>query len=315
MVKISSHTGRANKKKEVFDCAHNDRTAKHTKKGGAHIKEEYTPLNSYKNIYLDNTMSFKAVEKRFYQEMFGEGLARKNEAYKRDGHSEHCKTIDDMLSSPRTAPIETIFQLSDVKTFEAVKGYFNSRNSALMFYKAILTDAFKMFLKTYEKYGENLFFLDWASHFDEQGAPHIHSRYLFSVLKQMKDGTYEREINQKQALKNMGYSLPDPTAKEDRRNNLKMSFEADIHETWSRCIKQSLGRYKERHPEHSSLCAYLSDINMVAEKGQKHLEHNEYVLKMQREEIEKNAKYIKYQKEFEEFVRELEAENEDEMER
>ena len=59
--------------------------------------------------------------------------------------------------------------------------------------------------------------LDWALHLDE-GTPHIHERHVFDVVN--KYG--ERQPKQEDALREMGFELPDPEKK-----NLTIKSDAD----------------------------------------------------------------------------------------
>ncbi len=73
-----------------------------------------------------------------------------------------------------------------------------------------------------ERYGDHMHILDWVLHLDE-GTPHIHERHVFDVVN--KYG--ERQPKQEDALKKMGFELPDPEKKSGKYNNRKMSFDAE----------------------------------------------------------------------------------------
>ncbi len=73
-----------------------------------------------------------------------------------------------------------------------------------------------------ERYGEHIHILNWALHLDES-TPHIHERHVFDVIN--KYG--ERQPKQEQALKELGFELPDPSKKEGKYNNRKMSYDAE----------------------------------------------------------------------------------------
>ena len=87
---------------------HNDRT---------YLPEEERPReNRYSYVGQKNApnLTFKEAELRYYEKRYSEGLNARNERYKRQGHKERCKTIEDLYKSDKTCPTETIFQIGDV---------------------------------------------------------------------------------------------------------------------------------------------------------------------------------------------------------
>lgn len=75
--------------------------------------------------------------------------------------------------------------------------------------------------------------LDWALHLDE-GTPHIHERHVFDVVN--KYG--ERQPKQEDALREMGFELPDPEKKSGKYNNRKMSFDAECRKLFLESCKK-----------------------------------------------------------------------------
>ena len=75
--------------------------------------------------------------------------------------------------------------------------------------------------------------LDWALHLDE-GTPHIHERHVFDVAN--KYG--ERQPKQEDALKKMGFELPDPEKKSGKYNNRKMNFDAECRKLFLESCKK-----------------------------------------------------------------------------
>lgn len=99
--------------------------------------------------------------------------------------------------------------------------------------------------------------LDWALHLDE-GTPHIHERHVFDVAN--KYG--ERQPKQEDALKKMGFELPDPEKKSGKYNNRKMSFDSECRKIFLESCKK-YGLEVEEEPIYG---------------GKKYLEKQEYII-------------------------------------
>ena len=87
---------------------HNDRT---------YLPEEERPReNRYSYVGQKNApnLTFREAELRYYEKRYSEGLEARNERYKKQGHKERCKTIEDLYKNDKTCPTETIFQIGDV---------------------------------------------------------------------------------------------------------------------------------------------------------------------------------------------------------
>lgn len=74
------------------------------------------------------------------------------------------KTVDDLLTSSKTCPEESIYQIGTVE--ESVPG------------ELLAEIAVEFFAEMEERFGSHVHILDWALHLDE-GTPHIHERHVF----------------------------------------------------------------------------------------------------------------------------------------
>ena len=170
-------------------------------------------------------LTFKEAELRFYKKRYSEGLEARNERYKRQGHKERCKTIEDLYKNDKTCPTETIFQIGDV-----------SKCADPETLRKCYTEYKKAILAWSSKHGGHFHILDYAMHFDED-TPHVHERSIMDV--QDKDGHFI--IAQEKALREAGIELPDPSKPEGRYNNRKIAFDKMRRELFQEiCLKHGL---------------------------------------------------------------------------
>ena len=201
------------------NAKHNDRT---------YLSEDERPReNRYGYVGHSDApnLTFKEAELRYYEKRYSEGLNARNERYKKQGHKERCKTIEDLYKSDKTCPTETIFQIGDVNKCadpETLKKcYFE-------YMKAIQDWTYK--------HGGHFQILDYAMHFDES-TPHVHERSIMDVRD--KDGHFI--IAQEKALREAGIELPDPSKPEGRYNNRKITFDKFRREMFQEiCLKHGL---------------------------------------------------------------------------
>ena len=88
----------------------------------------------------DLAATFSEVERQFYESSYSEFIEKQNERNAKIRHTERNRSIPDLLSSRKTCPEETIYQMGTLD--------------------------------------EHVHVLDWALHLDES-APHIHERHVF----------------------------------------------------------------------------------------------------------------------------------------
>ncbi len=213
-MRASRHNGRAGKN-GTYNPKHNDREFDVEKSDD--INEEMTPYNVYWNCIDripvqhkdrdEHWHSFTEVEKGVYALLYKDYLEGQNARHLASRHKERCRTMDDLRTSKMTCPEETVYQIGNI--------------DGTVDYDVLLEIAAEFFKTIQERYGEHVHILNWSLHLDET-TPHIHERHVFDVIN--KYG--ERQPKQEQALKEMGFELPDPSKKAGKFNNRKMSYDA-----------------------------------------------------------------------------------------
>ena len=249
MMKATIRNGRATASGKVYNANHN--TRKETRQQERHIDHERTEQNINLQFTAEGKVrrcgSFdaKAFELSRYEQLYGPGQAAKNARYIQDGHPERCKTIEDIYTSRRTAPMETIVQLgsrdTDIDPRERLK--------------KLAAATFQLIDNMRQRWGENFHILDISIHLDES-CIHAHIRSTFSAVD--KFGC--RVPNQAQAFEAMGIQRPDPTAKESKYNCPLITFSELIRqEFYDLCERQGVVIDREvRNPsqKHLSVLEY-----------------------------------------------------------
>lgn len=212
-MRVSRHNGRSGSH-GTYNPKHNDREFDVDKADD--IRDKMTPYNIYWNCIdkrpvkhkdlSENDLSFTEAEKLFYENAYGDYLLNQNERHIASRHKERCRTMDDIRENPKTCPEETIYQI----------GNMDSHIDPDTFAKITV----EFFNEHQKRYGKHVHILNWSLHLDES-TPHIHERHVFDVINRYG----ERCPKQEQACKEMGFELPDPTAKQGRYNNRKMSYD------------------------------------------------------------------------------------------
>lgn len=210
----------------------------------------------------DKTKSFSQVERAFYLEKYGKHIDAQNARNEKNRHPERNKTVDDVLSDPKTCPEETILQIGNVD---------NPFDAELL--NKVCDEYFKEFDA---RFGTHVHILDWALHTDE-AVPHIHERHVFDA----KDSYDDFFPQQKKALEELQISLPKPEEKEGKFNNRKMMFDSICRQMFID-IAKSFGIEIEEEPEWN---------------GRDYLEKNDYIIAKQKDVIESNQIAIENQNE------------------
>lgn len=226
-----------------FDITHAD-----------HIDPGKQKENSYLNVYRDKNMTFQEAELKFYTEAFADLLQDMNARAVAARHAERCKTPADLLKSKKTAPEEVIYQIGnkddtvDPNQLIAVYNEFNAWHR--------------------EKFGHHIKRLDVALHLDEQ-TPHVHVRQVWTY----RHPAGYLAIGQEKALKQLGYQLPEPGAKESRINNRKIVYTRECREKWNEICREK-GIEVETEPENRA-------------PNKQNLRKNDYIIMQQSEKNEK----------------------------
>ena len=162
-------------------------------------------------------------EKKIYKKLFEKGLEERNQRYIKNRNKKRCREIKDLYQDPKTAPMETIFQVS------------NSRSDVLTREekRRIAEEAWKKTVNImFSSYKNNMIPLDAALHMEEQ-TPHIHFRCVFVTADE--NGTLMP--NQTKALEEMGFE----SGKRTRYDNALIRFTDHVREVfYQECEKLGL---------------------------------------------------------------------------
>ena len=277
-MKATYHNGRASKGEKVYNANHN--TLAETRNQQRHIDHELTMENKIWVRDLENLESpqlretegsfdASAYELEFYKKRYGEARERKNADYVKSGHKDDVRTMEQVIKNPKTAPLETIFQIGTMT--ERVE-------------PEVLERATKEFINWMQKeYGSNMDVLDVALHVDE-ATPHIHARCV--LFGRDKEGN--RDVNQSGAFRELKIERPDPTKKQGKYNSPLMTFtERNRQKFYDIC--QSYGLEIDRE---------------VKSPSQKNLEVLEYKTEKLQEELNRaNEKLRQYEQQAQEAQR------------
>ena len=215
-LKLTRHNGRAGTY-GTYNPKHNDRSFNLS--NSEHIDPERAKGNIYWDCFHgfrsaldpqdpdDLAATFSEVERQFYESRYSNFVESQNERNAKIRHTERNRSIPDLLSSRKTCPEETIYQLGTLDEHASAEDLLN-----------IVTEFIDEF-KT--KFGDHVHVLDWALHLDES-TPHIHERHVFDCENKYGEVAPQQE----KALEALGFELPDPDKPLSRRNNRKITFDA-----------------------------------------------------------------------------------------
>ena len=170
---MTRHNGRAGTH-GTYNPKHNDRSFNLA--NSEHIDQERAKGNIYWDCFHgfrsaldpqdpDNlAATFSDVERQFYESRYSNFVESQNERNAKIRHTERNRSIPDLLSSRKTCPEETIYQLGTLDEHASAEDLLNIVTEFIEEFKA--------------KYGDHVHVLDWALHLDES-TPHIHERHVF----------------------------------------------------------------------------------------------------------------------------------------
>ena len=258
-LKLTRHNGRAGKH-GTYNPKHNDRSFNLA--NSEHIDPERAKGNLYWDCFHgfrstiapqdpdDLARTFSDVERQFYETHYSEFIERQNERNAKIRHTERNRSIPDLLSSRKTCPEETIYQLGTKDD--------HASGEVLL---AVVTEFIEEFKA---RFGDHVHVLDWALHLDES-TPHIHERHVFDC--ENKHG--EVAPQQEKALEALGFELPDQGKPLSRRSNRKITFDA--------ACRKMLFEIAKRHG---------LELEEEAEYGNRqYLEKQDYILAKQKEQL------------------------------
>lgn len=240
--KASMRNGRATKGGAVYNANHN--TLESIRRDQPHIDAQKFELNRYWKFTIgDRQFDIKRIdggkggfdarkhELAVYEKLYGDGLAARNERYTREGHKERCQTIKNLYSNPKTAPLETIFQIGNSQMIlDGVMGPEEMKQK--------LTAAWDKTMRQVVGMGKGMVIpLDAALHCEE-AVPHIHFRAAMGA----RDKFGHFVPNQNAALAAMGFDGRNPeTGKKDRYHNPLVAFTDAVREIfYAECEKLHL---------------------------------------------------------------------------
>ena len=258
-LKLTRHNGRAGTH-GTYNPKHNDRSFNLA--NSEHIDPERAKGNIYWDCFHgfrsaldpqdpdDLATTFSDVERQFYESRYSNFVESQNERNAKIRHTERNRSIPDLLSSRKTCPEESIYQLGTLDEHASAEDLLNIVTEFIEEFKA--------------KYGDHAHVLDWALHLDES-TPHIHERHVFDC--ENKYG--EIAPQQEKALEALGFDLPDPDKPLSRRNNRKITFDA--------ACRKMLFEIAKRHG---------LELEEEAEYGnRKYLEKQDFILAKQKEQL------------------------------
>ena len=258
-LKLTRHNGRAGKH-GTYNPKHNDRSFEIA--NSEHIDLERVQQNIYWDCYngirsalqpkdADSLAdTFEEVEKLYYKLHYTNFTERQNERNAKIRHTERNRSTENLLTSKKTCPEESIYQLGTLESHASPKEFFQ-----------IATEFMDEF---HERFGKHVHILDWTLHLDE-GTPHIHERHVFDC--ENKYG--EIAPQQEKALKALGFELPKPDKPLGRYNNRKITFDA--------ACRKMLFEIAKRHG---------LELEEEAEYGnRKYLEKQDFILAKQKEQL------------------------------
>ena len=177
-------------------------------------------------------------------------MESQNERNAKIRHTERNRSISDLLSSRKTCPEETIYQLGTKDDHASGE---------------VLLAVVMEFIKEFKaRFGDHVHVLDWALHLDES-TPHIHERHVFDCENRYGEVAPQQE----KALEVLGFELPDPDKPLSRRNNRKITFDA--------ACRRMLFEIAKRHG---------LELEEEAEYGNRqYLEKQDFILAKQKEQL------------------------------
>ena len=258
-LKLTRHNGRAGAH-GTYNPKHNDRSFNLA--NSEHIDPERAKGNIYWDCFYgfrsalapqdpdDLAATFSEVERQFYESRYSNFVESQNERNAKIRHTERNRSIPDLLSSRKTCPEETIYQLGTLDE--------HASGEVLL---AVVTEFIEEFKA---RFGDHVHVLDWALHLDES-TPHIHERHVFDC--ENKHG--EVAPQQEKALEALGFELPDPGKPLSRRNNRKITFDT--------ACRKMLFEIAKRHG---------LELEEEAEYGNReYLEKQDFILAKQKEQL------------------------------
>lgn len=218
-MRITTNNNRRSSGGRVYSPRHNDRDFNLEK--STHIDPARTADN-WEWTWLENDgvlCSFEDAERIFYARHISNHLQAVNARYEAQRHSERVRSLDEYRRAPQSCPEETIVCIGN-------REHHPDPSELLAAYLELQHWQQRQF--------PQLHVLDYAMHLDEQGAPHIHERHVWTYT----DADGHLAIGQARALKQMGIERPHPEQPQSRYNNEKMTYTQAVREKFVEICRQ-----------------------------------------------------------------------------
>lgn len=219
-LRVSQHSGRQG------SARHNDRSflagrsEAWRQEHAPHIDPERTDDNVVWT--WDGQTDVEASERAWYAQEYQRAQEATNARYAREGHSDRCKSTDQLYEGRLTRPEEMILQVG---------------TQADGIDPAEFAQAVDRYLDKLDEWdtahGGHMHILSIALHVDES-SPHLHIRRVWDYTD--RDGLCR--LGQAKALQAAGVPLPDPNKPTGRFNNRKMTFDSMARNWWQECCRE-----------------------------------------------------------------------------
>ena len=218
-MRITTNNSRRSAGGRVYSPRHNDRTF--SVENAPHINHARTADN-WEWTWLENDgvlCSFEDAEREYYARHISDHLQAVNRRYEAQRHSERVRSLDEYRRAPQSCPEETIVCIGN-------REHHPDPSELLAAYLELQHWQQKQF--------PQLHVLDYAMHLDEQGAPHIHERHVWTYT----DADGHMAIGQARALEQMGVQRPHPEQPRSRYNNAKVTYTAMVRKQFVEICRQ-----------------------------------------------------------------------------
>lgn len=196
------------------------------------------------------------TEMAYYKSTFGDWLERQTEKYKKKGNRNRIKTMEEIHTSKRYRPTETIIQYGNAESAQIPRQYV---------FRAMILELERKKLEWSKRHGGNLVLLNCSMHFDE-ATPHAHERAIWRY----KDDSGMWCIGQEKGMEQAGIPLPKPDKPVGKYNNRGMYYTAMCRRWWQ-AICEAYGYEVDREPlprrSHKSIKDYQYDCDRQAMKN------------------------------------------------
>lgn len=250
-MRITTNNNRRSPGGRVYSPRHNDRDFNLQK--STHIDPARTADN-WTWTWMENygfLCSFEDAEREYYNRYISDHLRAVNSRYEAQRHAERVRSLDEYRRAPQSCPEETIVCIGN-------REHHPDPSELLAAYLELQHWQQRQF--------PQLHVLDYALHLDEQGAPHIHERHVWTYT----DTDGHTAIGQARALEQMGIQRPHPEQPRSRYNNPKQTYTAMVREQFAEICRQR-GLEIETQPRERSQSG-LALIEYQARQEERHLQ-------------------------------------------